>query len=292
MQWCGSIAALLGLLLLLERRDKHSEVACSLLVVLALASSSLGVPIAAGVIVAVLWDPDRWRRVWIPAAPLALYGLWFLAYNLHPNYQGPRKFPPSARYVFDAAAGAVGGLLGLPLGLETTGRLHRWFVGTVDLITAVGATALVWLVAVRRRVSARLAMLLVTLLLNWVLLAITRSFASPYSSRYIYAGVFLIVLVALELARGASIGRRALPVLAVVACAAGTLNLVWLLHDAGPASRGRDAPRGPAWRARNRPRLREPNLPAASMAGAADHRGRELLPSHRHPSRFAGQQPP
>jgi hypothetical protein len=234
VQWCLSIAALLGLLLLLERRDTRSEIACSLLVVVALASSSLGVPIAAGVIVAVLWHPDRWRRAWIPAGPLALYGVWFLAYNLHPNYQGPRQFPPSARYVFDAAAGAMGGLLGLPTGGETSGRLHRWFVVTVDLLTAVGALVLVWLVAIRRRVSARLAMLLVTLLSNWVLLAITRSFVSPSSSRYIYGGAFLIVLVALELARGAPIGRRAVPVLAVVACAAGALNLVWLLHDAGP----------------------------------------------------------
>ena len=66
MQWCVSIAALLGLLLLLDRRDTRSELACTLLLVLAFASSSLCVSIAAGVVVHILWDADRWRRIWIP----------------------------------------------------------------------------------------------------------------------------------------------------------------------------------------------------------------------------------
>ena len=42
--------------------------------------------------------------------PIALYGLWFFTYNRDPTFQGERRFPPDLRYMFDAAAGAMGGL--------------------------------------------------------------------------------------------------------------------------------------------------------------------------------------
>jgi hypothetical protein len=79
VQWALSVGAFLALLLLLDRRDTIAEVVCAVLLLIAIASSSLGLAIAAGVLVEVLWRPDRWRRIWIPVVPLALYGLWFLA---------------------------------------------------------------------------------------------------------------------------------------------------------------------------------------------------------------------
>jgi hypothetical protein len=230
VQWALSVAAFLGLLLLLEHRDTLAEVACAVLLAIAIASSSLGLAIAAGVAVEVLWHPDRWRRIWIPAAPVALYGLWFLQYNRHPAYQGPRNFPPSPGYVFDAAAGAVGALLGVSIG----NRVPRVFVLGVDLLTAGAMLIVVWLGFIRRRLTARLAMLLAASMTNWVALAITRSFVDPWESRYLYGGAFMVALIGLELARDRNVGRRLGAVLTAVACTACVLNLGWLIRNAEP----------------------------------------------------------
>ena len=141
VQWALSVAALLGLLLLLDRRETLAEIGCAVLLAIAIASSSLGLAIAAGVVIELFWHPDRWRRIWIAAVPLALYGLWFLQYNRHPAYQGPRDFPPSLGYVFDAAAGAVGALIGISIG----NRIPRVLVVGVDLLTAAAMVVVVWL---------------------------------------------------------------------------------------------------------------------------------------------------
>jgi hypothetical protein len=230
VQWALSVAAFLGILLVLDRRDTASEVASAILLAVALASSSLGVAIAAGVVVEVVWHRDRWRRLWIPAAPIALYGLWFFEYNRHPNYQGPRDFPPNPRNVFDAAAGAIGGLVGASI----ANRIPRLLAIAVDLLTAAATLLLVWLVVIRRHISARLAMLLIVAMTFWVALAITRSFADTAQSRYVYGGAFLVALIGLELARDRSLGRRAGAVLTAGACVACALNLAWLIRNAEP----------------------------------------------------------
>jgi hypothetical protein len=226
VQWALSVGAFLGLLLLLDRRDTLSEIACAVLLAIAIASSSLGLTVAAGVLVEVLGRPDRWRRIWIPVVPVALYGLWFLTDS--PNHRGPRDFPPSPAYVFDAAAGAVGALLGVSI----ANRVPRVLVASVEVLTAAGMVLVVWLGMVRRRLSARLAMLLAVALTNWVALAITRSFLDPWQSRYVYGGAFLVALIGLELARERSLGRRAGALVAAAACVACLLNLGWLIRNA------------------------------------------------------------
>src|SRR5438045_469852 len=70
-----------GALLALDRRDRAGDVAASLLLALSLASSGVGIPVALGVIVDVLGRRGRSRELWILAAPLILYGIWWLAYQ-------------------------------------------------------------------------------------------------------------------------------------------------------------------------------------------------------------------
>lgn len=71
------VISLLGILLLRDRRSRRREPATAALVLLALASSGLGVAVTAGVIVEKSLARDRWREWWSVALPVALYGLWF-----------------------------------------------------------------------------------------------------------------------------------------------------------------------------------------------------------------------
>jgi hypothetical protein len=77
--------------------------------------------------------------------------------------------------------------------------------------------------------SARLAMLVVTLGSYWAALGVSRAYTdSPGAPRYIYAGAILVVLIAVEATRELRIPRAALAALAVVALGAAALNGRWL----------------------------------------------------------------
>ena len=76
------VAAGLGALLLVERGDLRGDLGASGLLVLAFASGSIGVSVAAGVAVLLLFDERRWARlVRVLALPSALYALWLLRWG-------------------------------------------------------------------------------------------------------------------------------------------------------------------------------------------------------------------
>src|SRR3712207_3395008 len=78
VNFVGAMAAGLGALLLLDRGDRRGDAwACALLVVAA-GSNGVGLPFVAAAGVEVLMRPDRRQRIWIPAVPTVLYGVWRL----------------------------------------------------------------------------------------------------------------------------------------------------------------------------------------------------------------------
>jgi hypothetical protein len=229
----ASLTGGLGALLLLRRRDAKSSVACSALLLVALASSSLGLSLAFGILAGLLWDRQGWRRTWVALVPLAVYVTWYLAYNVPLNRQGPVDYSPDPEFVFELANAAVAGYLGLPIGIETLGTSgHGTLLAFAKVTTVLGLLALGWAIAVRRRFTPGAAMAVVALGSYWVLLAVSRGDSATFISRYIYPGVVLIVLLASELAPPGRPRRGTLTAFAAVAVAAGALNLNWLLHDA------------------------------------------------------------
>jgi hypothetical protein len=227
--FAASMAAGLGALLALDGRSRGGDVAACALLVVSLASSGLGVSIALGVLVEVVWDRDRWRRLWVVALPGALYGAWYLAYNLDPNRQGPLEYAEAPEFALRVAGAAVAGLLGIPE-YETGGTWARWWATRVGVgLVLAAAAALVWLVIARRALSGRLAMLVVTLGSYWAALGVSRAYTdAPGAPRYIYAGAILVVLIAVEATRRMRIPRAALAGLAVVALVATAWNARWL----------------------------------------------------------------
>jgi hypothetical protein len=214
-----SVAAGLGALLALERRDTLGDgVACGL-VALGLASSSVGIPFAAAVLVETFLDPHRKRRLWIALAPLALYALWSLEYGDPTATSGGRTLeellrlnaPAVPGYMATSVAGAVGALVGL--GVDW-GRP----------LAVIGVALLVYGV-VRGPASPRLYALLAAGAAFWGLSALFRAqLNAPLDSRYLYLGAILVVLVAVQLLRPVPVTPRLAVVGAVLVAAAALAN--------------------------------------------------------------------
>jgi hypothetical protein len=194
MGYLLSVAGALGAWVLLERRARWSDVAAMLCLIVAAGSSSLGIPVMVGVAVELAWRRD-WRRAWVVAVPAGLYVLWYLGYG--ENEITGNELINAPGFAADLAAAAFGGLIGRSL---EWGRPLA-LLGTIVLLA--------WLIR-RHPIPARLAGLLATGLSLWIALAVTRSTVSPpETSRYIYLGAVVIVLVGVELLRDVWITPRA-----------------------------------------------------------------------------------
>jgi hypothetical protein len=226
--WLISLAAGVGALLALDRRDRAGDVTAAALLALSLASSGLGLPIALGVAVDVLWGRRRLRDAWVVAAPIALYGLWWLAYQDSELLRHAIVLTPT--FVADAASGALSSLVGLSRQeVPADGASLAWGRPLAVAAVALLAVRIVSLGTVPPRVLG----LLTILLAFWLSTGVRRSFVSaPDASRYIYVGGLFIVLLTVELSRGISLSARA-TVLLAAAVGAAVLSNIGIFRDAG-----------------------------------------------------------
>jgi hypothetical protein len=226
--WLVSIGGCVAALLMLDRGDRLGDFSASALLALSLASSGLGLAIAAGLAVDILWGRRRWRDGWIVAAPLALYGLWSL------TFQDAEIFGTLAGglgAIVDAAAASMSALLGLAG--ETVpggaGSLLEWG----RPLLAVATLLFVWRVVQLRRVPPRVLALLTILVTFWIATEWSRGpLATPYESRYLYVGALFLLLVAIELVRGVS-PCRPVRLMLVAAVAAAAVSNIGVLRDGG-----------------------------------------------------------
>src|SRR2546425_7373508 len=172
--WLIAIAAGLGALLMLDRTDRIGDIAACALLTIALASSGIGLAIAAGLAAEVLLSRRRLRDAWIVAGPLVVYALWWLSYQstLFGQIGGIGATGGAGRvrhalvvapdYASQAAAGTVAALAGLAGQTvpDNTGTLLAW--GAPLLIVAVAA--LIWRRVRLGRFSPRAITLLTVLI--------------------------------------------------------------------------------------------------------------------------------
>jgi hypothetical protein len=211
-----SVAAGLGALVALERSDTLGDGLACVLVALGLASSSVGIPFAAAVLVETVTGSRRYRGLWIAVVPLALYGVWSLKYGDPTATSGGLTLgelirlnaPAVPGYAATAVAGAVGAVIGI--GLDWGRPLALIGVALLAYRTARGP------------LTPRLLGLLAAGAAFWGLTAVFRAqLNAPLDSRYLYMGGVLVLLIAAELARPVAVTPRLGTVLAVlVACGA------------------------------------------------------------------------
>lgn len=227
-----ALAAGLGMMLALERRDRRGDLAAMVLLAISLASHPVGIAFtAAGAVMIILSSRDGWRRLWVIVIPGALFAAWWL-FLRPPEYA---SFPntPDAVFVFVrqswvALTAAVSGLFGVltqPAFHQTTAK--------------VAALALLLLIALgigfgRRRLPPIFWAALVGLV---VLMATTRLAPAgflrvPDEPRYLYPEAFFLLI-----ALGVLAGSLKLPDWSMWAASAVLLVSLWpnidRLHDAG-----------------------------------------------------------
>ena len=143
----GSVLAGAGALLALDRDDRRGDLIASGLLVASLACSSIGIPFVVGA-VAELAFARRFRRLaTVLAAPVVLYGAWYLGYGKSTLSRG--NVFPGFEWAIDAAASAAGAVFGQD---ESWGRP----------LAIAAIASLVWAATRPGTISPRLVGLLAT----------------------------------------------------------------------------------------------------------------------------------
>jgi hypothetical protein len=222
--FAASLAAGLGALLALERGNRASDALAGVLVLVALASGSMGLPMAIGALAYVVWSrPFVPARLWVALAPLLAYGAWYLAYGESALRRDNVTATP--RYFADEVASAAGGLAGL--GIEW-GRV----------LAVVLALLVFRRLAAPLRIPPSAAMVLAVAVSFWVLTGLARAHLGEFDSpRYVYPGALFILLIAAELVRDYRPGRRAVALACALAVGA-VLSGLGTMHDGAGVLRG------------------------------------------------------
>ncbi len=78
--WALAVLCGVGALLLVDRRSTATDAGAAFVLLLGVASTTIAVPFAVGLGLEMVVRRS-WRRLWVPLAPLAVYGVWYLAYG-------------------------------------------------------------------------------------------------------------------------------------------------------------------------------------------------------------------
>lgn len=216
IQFLIPAAAGVGALLALERRDLRGDFAAGGLLLVSFFSGSLGIPVAAGASVEILFGSGRVTRLLrVVALPSALYALWLQHYDPYRHQYGSlSSVPKFALEQLGASIAAIGGL-------------HYRSIRVLALVLALALTALVVERFVRRRADpGRLAALATMALAYWGALALYRPWvAQQQPSRYLYAGAVFVLLIAVEIARGSRLGSKGVAALGALVLVAVAFNI-------------------------------------------------------------------
>jgi hypothetical protein len=219
----GALAFGLGALLALERDDRRGDLGACALLILAVSTVEVGLAFTIGAAVSVLRRDDRWRRAWIFAVPLVLFGIWWM---------WARKFGQSEvdlvnvhRIPIDFT-NALAAVVGSIFGLNPTGEGVDPNVTTVTpwgaVIAAFAVVGLIFRIR-RGKVPTGLWMALAVVLTYWLM--ITLANRPPDSTRYLFVGAVAIFLIAASALRGMRITSVGLIVAACLVALAIPPNL-------------------------------------------------------------------
>jgi hypothetical protein len=242
------------MLLALERRDVKGDITACLALALGFASHSTSFAFAAAAVVLVLSRPapERWRRCWVFALPIAAYAAWWIL-----EFDSPAS-PSLLSRIVDLPV-YLGKSLGATL-LATAGLVTHSAYGGINIprplqvvLAVILIALLVALVAARLRLRKPISPFAVAMVAALLVFWISTGLAPgperlANSSRYYYPEALLLLLLLCELGRDFELPERltapvALAVLVVFAISiAGNLYELRIqekaLNDASDRFRG------------------------------------------------------
>lgn len=214
LQVLYSIAFGVGAFVALDRGSKQGDVAACVLLVLSLASFSIGIAFLAGGAVAVLLVPDRARRAFVFAIPAILYGAWRIWANKYGTGGGPElaNVPAVPFYYVDSIATTTTALFGLsPLigaGPGTSLFLQGFHFEQATMAFVFASIETIVIVFAARRLgrdqpaSTMLWATLAVLLMLWTIQGLVLvAGRTPGEARYIYPGAIAMAMVVVEAVR-------------------------------------------------------------------------------------------
>jgi hypothetical protein len=227
-------------LLLLERERRWDDVLACLMLGLSLASFSYGLPFAFGMAVAIALSPGRWRRAYVVAIPLVLYGLWRIWASHHGGAEAgtitAEHVALAPFYISDSLSASGAGLVGLSqiVGAGPAVEFVRHpAYATFSLTLFLGGVGVALIACVVRALGRRgltrrsLWPPLATLIAMWGAQALVMDPVSrmPGDPRYLFAGAVMIAVVGSELARGVRLSRLGVVMVLAIAALGGLANL-------------------------------------------------------------------
>jgi hypothetical protein len=225
-----ALAAGLGALLVLESRGRRADPIVFVLIVVSCCFIEVGLVFVAAVASAILLEPGWRRRIWVVAIPAVLYAGWYVwarRYDFDGGHVDIVGLAPSIVHSIGAVAAALTGTLPTGAGVDAN------VLGQTSSSVALGL-ALVVLVVFRIAYTGfrrSLVPLLVAPGVYWCLIAFS---ARPEdSSRYIFVGAVLVLLLVAESLRGWRPRGLALALCALVVAIAIPANLAKLGDGGG-----------------------------------------------------------
>jgi hypothetical protein len=234
-----------AMLLMLEREDRRGDVLACLFLAIAIAFNSLGVAFIAAGAVAILqraggggpilsrpWIVAALKRAWIVLIPAVLYFLWYLKWGSNATAAITlENLLTSPRFMFDCLAANLEGVLGL----AAAGDAGLGWGRPLAVAAVVGVAVVAWR---RPGLYSRIWPPLATLAAYFFLLALNHDSArQPNTSRYLYAGGALLLLVAVDVLEGVRPRWRAVAV-------AGGVAAIAIFSNLGLMKQGADHLRG------------------------------------------------
>lgn len=196
--WAQATVAGLAAFLTLDRRGRSADALACLLLVVAVLSFEVGVAFAIGAAAWIIAE-GGWRRLWIAALPLALYGVWWIwALKFDQGFTTAANVLLTPTYAADSLAAAAAALTGL--GIDLSGEelsLPTVAVGWGRIVAAAAVVA-IGIGISRSRPTALFIGVIVFLSALWAAGALSFGiFRGPDSSRLAYpVAIGLMLLLA------------------------------------------------------------------------------------------------
>lgn len=228
----------LGAWLALGRRTTAWDAVAAALLTVGAATETTVMPFVLGA-GAMIWldGESRRSRYWVVALPLIVYALWWLAWGHTENSDAAiANFAALPSFAFDSLAATVASITGV---FTVPGTRDASFDLSAGQGLAGGLLAVTLALVLTRRHRLGVASLvpLVALLSFWVFTSgVADPARQPYSSRFLYIDVILLLLVLVQEAAASPVRSRATLVLSGV-CALALLPNIRELTYAGDGAR-------------------------------------------------------
>jgi hypothetical protein len=230
--WIFAIATGVWALVLLEGETRLGDIAACGLLCVAVSSFSLGLVFVLACALAIFLSPRRWRRIFVVAIPAVIWICWYVwarkfgGIATHPSYL---LLLPA--YAVDSIAANTAALLGRPLPYSPATSLYLDGFSFHRLVFALGLAAIeavACLLVISKfgfaRLNRRSLWIVLVIPLAWWAsqVIVLETFRTPSANRYFFAGVVILLLVVVEVARGI----RVRPSLAILIYAVAAVALV------------------------------------------------------------------